>query len=108
MSVTTISFREPSVCPMARHTETDFVWVAGVHEIGHALTSARNGRVYFAALCVAPSALDVALDEMMIHCVENNLWDLCPGRIVKENKSGSPIQSRKSSTNICDREAQRG
>jgi hypothetical protein len=50
-------------------------------------------------MCVTTSALHIALEQMMVHGVENDLWDLCASGIVKENELGSPIQGRKGGAN---------
>lgn len=73
--------------------------MTSVYQIGHTLPCAQNCRVYFTALSVSSSALDVALEQMMVHCVENDLWDLRPGCIVKEGESVSPIQGWKCGAN---------
>jgi len=64
------------------------------------LCRAHNGRIYFAALCIASSALHVALKQMMIHGIEDDLRNLRAGSIVKEDESGSAIQRWKSVPNV--------
>lgn len=73
--------------------------MTGVYEIGHTLPCARDCSIYFNAQCVPTSALDVALEQMMVYFVENDLRDLGPTGIIKEDELAGPIERRKSSAN---------
>jgi hypothetical protein len=44
---------------------------------------------------------------MMVHGVENDLWNLRTSSIVEEDESGSPVQSWKSCANARDGKAYR-
>ena len=76
--------------------------IACIHKIGDALPCTRNRLVHFTAFRVASSSLHIALEEMMIHRVQHDLWNLRAGRIVEKDESRSPSQRRESGANSFD------
>ncbi len=81
------------------HAKRDFACVTSVHKISDAVPGAQNHLVHFAAFRVAASSLHVALEEMMIHRVQYDLWDLRSRCIIKEDEARRPGQRGESSTN---------
>jgi hypothetical protein len=61
--------------------------------------SAQNHLVHITAFRVASPALHIALEEMMIHRVQYDLWNLRTRRIIEEDETRRPSQRRESSTN---------
>src|SRR5580700_3339748 len=84
------------------HAECDFSGIVCVHQIGDAPACTRNGCVHCNAFRVASPTLHVALDEMMIHCVEHDLWNLRPRRIIEKGEFRSPTQSWEDSAHRID------
>ena len=81
------------------HAKSDFARIASVHKISDALPCARNRRVHFTAFGVAPASLHIALEEMMIHCVQHDLRNLRACCVVEKNESWRPGQRRESGAN---------
>src|SRR6202007_15035 len=75
------------------HAKSNFACIACIHQISDTLAGAQNCRVHFTAFRVAPPSLHIALDEMMIHRVQRDLWNLRTGRVVEKDESRSPTQS---------------
>ena len=85
------------------HAECDFACVASVHKISDAVPCAQNHLIHFTAFRVASSSLHVVLEEMMIHRVQHDLWNLRSRCIIKEDEARRPSQRGKSGTNGFNR-----
>ena len=81
------------------NAKRDFVRIVGVHQISDTLSRSQNCRVHFAAFRVASAALHIALEEMMIYCVQYDLWDLGTPRIVEKDEARRARQCRESGAN---------
>src|SRR5258706_11191749 len=81
------------------HAKRDFARITCVHKISDTLPRTENRRVYFTAFHVASPALHVALDEVMIHRVQYDLWNLRTGCVVEKDEAGRPGQRREGRAN---------
>lgn len=80
---------------------------ARIHQVCHALSGALNHLVHFAALCVAPTSLHIALEQVVINGLENELRHLGSGCIVEEDEFWSSVQRREDGADGCYREVGR-
>ena len=100
-----ISLRCPSVWPMARLTrrmnEVAFMPKAissgrrAFRKARHALARTADGRIHGDALRVAPAALHVVLEQVLVHRIQHPLRHLRPGGVVEENEGAGPLQRGK-------------
>jgi hypothetical protein len=84
------------------HPKRNFAGITRVQEIRDASARAGNRRIDFLAFRVAPTALDVAIEEMVIDCVDHKLRNLSARGIVEEGKCRGAMKRRKARTNFLD------
>ena len=65
------------------HAKRDFARIPRVDEVTDALSCPQNCRVDFATFRITSPSLHIALEEMMIHRIQYDLWNLRTRRIVK-------------------------
>ncbi len=85
------------------HPKSNLARIACVQQVGNALTSSRHSGVHLLALRIAPASLNIALKEMAVDCVKNDLWHLRARRIVKVDEIRLLMKSRKNGTNALNR-----
>ena len=74
--------------------------MARVDQQGHAAAGLRDGFVHFPRVPVSPASLDVAMQKMVSHSIQDRLRRLRTGRIVKENEI--ILQGGKRGANLLD------
>jgi hypothetical protein len=84
------------------HPECYFGRLSGIQERCHTVSRALDSFVYFSALPVASSALNISRDQVMLHGVEHHLRNLCSRAIIKEDEIFCTIEGWKRFTNPRD------
>jgi hypothetical protein len=84
------------------HPKRNFAGITRVQEIRDTLARAGNRRINFLAFRVAPTALDVAIEEMVVDCIDHELWNLSARGIVEEGECRGAMKRREGRTNLFD------
>jgi hypothetical protein len=84
------------------HPKCNLAGITRVQEIRDTLARAGNRRIDFLALRVAPTALDVAIEEMVVDCIDHKLWNLSARGIVEEGECRGAMKRREGRTNFID------
>src|SRR6266567_679984 len=106
ISVTTISFRLPIVCPTARLTKRmkDVAFMPKAISLASraftkSATLCRAREIVSSAFCVTAASLHVAFEQVVIHRVQHGLRNLRSGGVVEKNEFRSAMQGRKAGAN---------
>jgi len=84
------------------HPKRNFVGITRVQEIRDTLARAGDRRIDFLAFRVAPTALDVAIKEMVIDRIDHKLRNLSARGIVEEGECRGAMKRWEGRTNFFD------
>src|ERR1700746_316888 len=73
--------------------------MTGIQQYRDTLPCTRNRGIDRSAFRITPPSLNVVNHQMVVHCVQNHLWDLGAGCVVEENKAIIKVEGGKVSAN---------
>jgi hypothetical protein len=85
------------------HAEGDFAGIAGVQQDRNALSCFSNCAIHLFALLVPATALNIAIQQVVVHGIKNALGNLGARRVVKIDEPGL-LQSGESRAYLIDGE----